>query len=245
MITAENHMILVIISDPKISSHLEKQILKPFGYEVRLAANEKHGLELALVENPDMVLVGGTVISSSLLSSISIIHQSNPSIPIILVCNIDPEGIINAFRTGISDFIELPLNELKTREIIARVLAASESIRQREKDNHKLLMDEAVRITQTTLSHYLNNYLTALDGDLILLHESIHNKDPWNKQLEILKKSQRDIACIKKVIEVLVNTTSVKLTEYDDTSKMIDIDAPLLLEINRILDSDILDVAEN
>jgi response regulator RpfG family c-di-GMP phosphodiesterase len=238
-------MILVAISDPKISIYVEEEILIPMGCEVLSARTEKHGLELALVENPDMVLVGSANISPSLYSTISIIHQSKPSIPILLVCDAYPEIVINAFRAGISDYIKLPLNDVDAQEVINRVMATSEAIRQREKDNHKLLMDEAVRVTQTTLSHYLNNYLTALDGDHILLQESIHNKEPQTRQLEILKKSQRDSACIKKVIEVLVNTTSVKLTEYDDSSKMIDIDAPLLLEINRILDSNLSDVAEN
>lgn len=230
-------MILVIISDPKISSCLEKKILKPLGNEVCLASNEKHGLELALVENPDLVLIGGAALSPSLNSMISIIHQSKPSVPIILVCDADMDSIVDAFRIGISDFIKMPLAEKDARDVITRVLETSEVIRQREKDDHKLLLDEAVRITQTTLSHYLNNYLTALDGDLILLHESLQNKNSQKRQLEILNKSQRDTACIKKVIEVLVNTTSVKLTEYDNSSKMIDIDAPLFIELNRILDT--------
>ena len=238
-------MILVMISDPKINSCVEKMILKPMGLEARSASNEKHGLELALVENPDLILIGGTILSPSLFSTISIIHQSKPSIPIILVCDGSMDNVITGFRTGISDFIKLPVKENEARGVISRVLATSEDVRQREKDNHKLLLDEAVRITQTTLSHYLNNYLTALDGDLILLHESLQNKDPQKRQLEILKKSQRDTACIKKVIEVLVNTTSIKMTEYDTSSKMIDIDAPLFLEINRILNKDTVENDRN
>lgn len=234
-------MILVIVNDTKIKTSIEKKILTAMGYEVLSALDEKHGLELALLRNPDLILIGGKTISPSLNSTISIIHQSKPSIPIILVGAGDMGRIVEAFKLGISNFIPLPLEVKEAQEVVVRALETSRANRKRESDNQKLLMDEAVRITQTTLSHYLNNYLTALDGDLILLRESLQNKDPLQQQLEILKNSQRDTACIKKVIEVLVNTTSIKLTEYDQTSTMIDIDAPLFLEINRILGSNPLD----
>lgn len=229
-------MVLVIIGDPKIRNAMVEKVLEPLGFEAIVAADKKQGLELSLLQAHDLILVDTRAITPSTHSMVSILRQSNTSTPIILVSNSKPEGLIEAFRSGITDHIPLPLTAADAQKIIIRVLERSEHLAEREKSNQKLVLDEAVRITLTTLSHYLNNYLTALNGDLILLSESIQNNDRLENQMEILKKGQRDAACIKKVIEVLVNTTSIKLTEYDGSARMIDIDASLVTELSDLLD---------
>lgn len=206
------------------------------GFDVITATDEKHGLESALVNNHELILIGTKTGALPANSIISILRQSGSSTPIILVSDTRHDQLLDAFRMGISDFINIPIVVPEAQNIVTRMIEISKINHDRDKYNQKLLLDEAVRITLTTLSHYLNNYLTALDGDLVLLAEAVQNEDPIKNQMEALKKSQRDAAYIKKVIEVLVNTTSIKLTEYDKTAKMLDIDASLFNELNLLLD---------
>ena len=97
-----------------------------------------------------------------------------------------------------------------------------------------MILVEAVQITMTTLSHYMNNYLTALDGNLTLLQESIQTNQQDSTFTEIVKNSQTNLSCIKRVMQVLLNTTSISFTKYDDSIPMIDIRAALMQELNCI-----------
>ncbi len=241
----ENKIILAIVDDIKTLNLLKDNVLEPMGFDVITAADEKLGLESALVNNPELILISTKTGAIPTNSIVSILRQSGLSTPIILVSNTGHDQLLDAFRMGINDFISIPIIVPEAQNVVARMIEKSKLNQDRDKYNQKLLLDEAVRITLTTLSHYLNNYLTALDGDLVLLAEAVQNKDPIKDQMEALKKSQRDAAYIKKVIEVLINTTSIKLTEYDKTAKMLDIDASLFNELNLLLDvgkSDIYDV---
>jgi DNA-binding response OmpR family regulator len=232
-------MILVIISDTEVRQNIEANVLQPLGLEVAIAENEKTGLEMAIVQDPQLILVDGKNGDITKKTIIPILRQSGSSSPIIYVADASDAELLEAFRFGISDFIKLPLDIAEAQSTIIRIIEKSDADRERQFSNQKLLLDEAVRITLTTLSHYLNNYLTALSGNLTLLSEALQNQDSLERQMEILTKSKRDLANIKKVIEVLVNTTIFKLTEYDDSAKMIDIDGLLFSELNRIMDSDI------
>lgn len=231
-------MILVIIDDPDVQQNIQTRVLEPLGHEVLIAKNEKAGLEMALLKNPQLILVGGPKADLTKTKMLSVLRQSCSLSPVVYVSDAGDAEIIEAFRHGITDCIKLPLDEAEAQSIITRVIENSIDNRERQVKNQKLLLEEAVRITLTTLSHYLNNYLTALDGNLTLLNESLQSQDSVDRQIEILAKSERDVVKIKKVIEVLVNTTIIKLTEYDDSAKMIDIDDMLFSELNKIVDSD-------
>lgn len=231
-------MILVIINDTDVQQSIQTRVLQPLGYEVLIAKNEKIGLEMALLNNPQLILVGGPNADMTKTKMLSVLQQSGSLSPVVYVSDAGDAEIIEAFRHGITDCIKLPLNEVEAQSIISRVIENANDRRESQVKNQKLLLEEAVRITLTTLSHYLNNYLTALDGNLTLLNESLLAKDSLDRQVEILTKSKRDMVNIKKVIEVLVNTTIIKLTEYDDSVKMIDIDDMLFSELTKIIDSD-------
>jgi FixJ family two-component response regulator len=230
-------MILVIILDEKLRDDIIKTVLEPMDHEVLLASDEKGGAELALLHEPELILVDEQFWQHSNRSMMTILRHSNHTMPVVLVSDKECVCLIEDFKRGISDVISLPLDPTSAQQVIERAINDSYESRQRHINENKLMLDEAVRITMTTLSHYLNNYLTALDGDLTLLQEAQQNHEPVNRQSEILKKTKIDAALIKKVVEVLVNTTSIKLKEYDNSVTMIDIDTLLFNEINQILNA--------
>lgn len=228
-------MILVVASDIKFLSILEKEVLDSSDSGVFIASTQKSALEMALIKNPELIFIESRAQSFSSRSLIDNLRQSSCISPIILLTYGESEEIIDSLRQGADDFIKLPIVVTEAREVLQRVRKVSRARIDQEKNQKKLILDEAVRITLTTLSHYLNNYLTALDGDLTLLHEALQNQEPASRQLDILNQSRRDAVFIKKVIEVLVNTKSIKLVDYDNSDMMIDITIPLANELNRIL----------
>jgi nitrogen-specific signal transduction histidine kinase len=92
----------------------------------------------------------------------------------------------------------------KARQIIRVAISASKEQHRREVLNKHLLTTEAVQITVTTLSHYINNYLTALDGNLTLLDESARQIKLNDLYKEIIQKSQLNLESIKTVLRVFI-----------------------------------------
>jgi DNA-binding response OmpR family regulator len=237
-------MILVVAEKIDFLKDLEREVLDFLNDEVFIAENQKSALEFALTRDPELIFIESQARSYSCSSLISILRQSACTSPIILLTSETTDAIIELLRLGATEFIRIPIDILSAREVIERVQKSSRNRLEQERNHQKLIRDEAVRITLTTLSHHLNNYLTALDGDLVLLHESLQNSEPIVDQLEILKKSEYEMSCIKKVIDVLVNTKSIKLKDYDDSATMIDIDAQLMAGLKSIVDSDQAEISE-
>ena len=231
----EGGVVLVIATDEYVRTFFLQKVLKPLGYRILIANNEKQGLEQALLQNPDLILFGNSQADEPDLQFLTILKQSTCISPVVLLMATESkEYVIKAFKQGISDYLLLPVDVEKAQETIKRVITNSIEKCEREKLNQRLIMVEAVQITITTLSHYMNNYLTALDGNLTLLRESIQIDQQGSTFAEIVKNSQINLSCIKMVMQVLLNTTSISFTKYDDSIPMIDIRAPLTQELNRI-----------
>lgn len=231
-------VVLIIERDDEVRDFFTQRVLNLPGVKVLSASNQKQGVEQALLENPDLILLGSSSSNSRELEFLTILKQSTCNSPVVLLTNVDAsEDILNAFRQGISDYIVLPTNVKNARDVINGVITDSNERNKREKLNQRLIMVEAVRITMTTLSHYMNNYLTALDGNLTLLQESMQAYSHSSSQVEIVQNSRTNLACIKMVMQVLLNTTSVSFTQYDNSIPMIDIQNALTRELSRIEDA--------
>ncbi len=231
----ERGVVVIIEADEQVRSFFVKQVLEPLEYRVLSAADQRQGLEQALLLNPDLILLGDSAPNPRINSFLSILKQSTCSSPIILVTTDDSKDkIIDAFRQGISDFILLPTKIDGSREIIKHVVEKSQEMHKREELDHRLIMIEGVEITMTTLSHYINNYLMALNGNLLLLQESLRENKHVCGAPEIIQKSLINLSCIKKVLQVLLNSTSISFVKYDDSIPMIDIHDRLMVELNRI-----------
>jgi response regulator of citrate/malate metabolism len=230
-------VVLIIGAETQTQEHLIKVVTDSLGYRTLIAKDGKTGLEQALLLSPIAILVGEFLADFSSLEFISVLKQSSCASPIILLAaDQTQEHVVEAFRQGISDYLLMPDGEEAAGETIRRVINNTVAQRERETLNKKLLMVEAIQITMTTLSHYLNNYVTGLSGDLTLLRESIQQNPHDASLVEIVQKSQTNLECIKLVMQVLFNTTSVTFTQYNDSVPMIDIKDALMRELNYIED---------
>lgn len=225
--------LLFISSDEETKTSLNKHIFQPLRYEPILAPNAKVGLEMALLYSPSAILLDEAV--PDFADFLIALLQSDCCSPVLLLTrDHSPEHLITSFRQGIKEFILLPLEPEQARETLLAVLRWGCAQADREKLNRNLLTNEAVQITIATLSHYMNNYLTALSGNLVLLNEMV-DPDAGNLQLQnILADSQRNIQYINTVLKVLLNTTNIHFTDYDGTIPMIDIQDALTRELKHL-----------
>ena len=121
--------ILLVDDEPDYVSTIECR-LKWCGYEVVTAANGKEGLEKALNEKPDLVLLdtGMPVMNGhEMLERL----KKNPSlkdIPVIMVTALcEVENIATASDYGIADYVAKPFDLTELMEKIANALETSKS----------------------------------------------------------------------------------------------------------------------
>lgn len=231
----DNGVVLIIDTDEDICTFFEEKVLKPLGYKILSARNQKQGLEQALLNSPDLILLGESLAGLPELKFLAVLAQSASTSPVVLLTSsASKDDLLAAFKRGMSDYIALPARFDSARETIKRMIDDGNERNQREESNNRLLRVEAVQITMITLSHYINNYLTALDGNLTLLAESIQQGQGMASLVEIVEHSQTNLSCIEMVLQILLNTTSVSFTKYDDSTQMIDIQDEMINELKRI-----------
>ena len=220
----EEGTILLIENDQQIKELLINDVLQPLGVQPLIASTGKEGLEKALLLSPVLILVGETLPDLSTFEFLSVLRQSTFTSPVVLLtADQNLSHLIETFEQGISDFLLIPFNSEQAKQTIQRVFKMGREQQERDKSNNNLRLVEAIQITITTLSHYLNNYITALNGDLTLLQEMVAQDPDKSQMKEVIQNSQASMDYIKLVLQVLLNTTSVSLTKYDNSIPMIDI----------------------
>jgi DNA-binding response OmpR family regulator len=227
--------VLLIENDQQINEPLINDVLQPLGIQPLIASTGKEGLEKALLLSPSLILVGETLPDFCILEFLSVLRQSTFTSPVVLLtANQSSSHLIETFQQGISDFLLFPFDAEPAKQTILRILKIGRKRHEREKVNNNLLLVEAIQITITTLSHYLNNYITGLNGDLTLLQEMTAQDTSKTQMKEVIQNSQTNMDYVKLVLQVLLNTTSVSLTNYDDSMPMIDIKDAITREFTHL-----------
>jgi DNA-binding response OmpR family regulator len=225
--------ILLISSDEEIIKTIDASIFKPLRYEPLYASNSNEGLEKVISFSPSAVLLDESI--PGYQDFLTAFRQSaNKSSIVLLTRNKTAKHQIASFRLGINDLILLPLSLQAAQKTVQQALKAGRDRIDREKLNRKLLTVEAVQITMTTLSHYLNNYATALNGNLTLLKEIAQLELENENLLKLVQDSQTNLHCMQVVQEVLFNTTNISFVDYDNSVTMIDIEDALTNELKYI-----------
>ena len=212
----DNGVVLIIDTDEDIRIFFEEKVLKPLGYKILSAKNQKQGLEKALLNSPDLILLGESLAGLPDLKFLSVLTQSASNSPVVLLTTaVSKDDLLEAFKRGMRDYIALHARFEIARETIKRMIDDGNARNQREESNHRLLRVEAVQITMITLSHYVNNYLTALDGNLTLLAEYIQQGKGMASLVDIVESSQTNLSCIEMVLQILLFYVAMRCTTGD------------------------------
>jgi len=192
------HKILIIDDQPN-SVLLLRERLKRAGYDVHSTFTGKEGIELAIREKPDLILLdimmpemNGFEVCKKLRD-----HLETTIIPVVFVsARTQPEEVQEGFRAGAADYIKKPVEFVELLERIASI------IRQRELLT-KQLADEKLKTFSATVvsaNHHLKQPLTLINLastaiKRLLLKDPINQEDIFAK-LEVINNSVSEITAI-------------------------------------------------
>jgi DNA-binding response OmpR family regulator len=230
----ENETILIVDDSPH-STKMLHEMLASLNYQAVTAFDGKSGLLIALERKPDLIILDMNMPIMSGMQTLRALRQENCRSPVIFMAAYGSEQIaIEAFRLGVRDYLRKPFDRDDTKAAIDRALQETRLMSEREMVDRSLLSAEAVRLMAVTLSHYLNNYLTALNGSLQLLDETLPQDYLRGDMLQLLEESRKSAANIEAVTRALLTLTNVKLSSYTDSTCMLDIETAVKQELERL-----------
>ncbi len=204
-------------------------------YEVLAAFDGRSGVELAISHHPELILLDMNMPGMNGLETLVALNRANCNCPAILMTAYGSEQIaVDAFRLGVRDYLKKPFREDEVKLAVDRALREMRLAREGEDLSRSLLAAETVRETTVTLSHYINNYLAALSGNLQLLDEALQ-QNPTNAECpRLVRESIASAANIEAVLRILIRITNVRLTSYAGATPMLDIRAALTKELQSL-----------
>ena len=224
--------ILIVDDSIEMQDILKDYILLPMGYHVLTASDGMEGLDMAMQFQPDLIFLDMNMPRMDGLEMLAALHQMNCYIPVIFMTVYGSERVIvEAFRLGACDCLNKPFKVEEVRSILRRVSQRARQQREIDELNRTQLTTETVHVTVTTLSHYLNNFLTSLKGGLVLLEEYFEQESPDDEMLDITHESLSSAFKIQEVMKVLLETSSIDFVPYIDSVPMINIEPELDQEV--------------
>lgn len=117
---------MLIIDDTRYNFDVLSEILAPDNYEIIYAADGETGLELALKEKPDLVLLDLVLPGIMGIEVLEILKRDQPETIVVLTTAYgSEETAIQAMRLGVNDYIinKRPFDKVEVREVVRRAIA--------------------------------------------------------------------------------------------------------------------------
>jgi len=119
------HKKILLVDDALFNRRLVETVLRPQGYELLLAENAQEGINLAICERPDLILMDIQLpdIDGYMAAKVLKSRAETRAIPIIaLTASTSPEDIRRATEAGCADHISKPFNATSFPAMIADLL---------------------------------------------------------------------------------------------------------------------------
>ncbi len=131
--------ILLVESDPEISDLIARQVLKPLGYQVRVAGDATMAIQESIRISPDVIVVNMYLPGLSGKDLLVALTSQGVDTPVIVIAEKGMEGdVIQAFRLGASDYLAWPVREAEVVSAVERALGQVRSRRERERLSQQL-----------------------------------------------------------------------------------------------------------
>lgn len=215
---------ILVIDDLPENVFMLQDRLEHEGYEVITAYNGLTGIEKALSELPDLILldvmmpdITGIEVCRKLVND-----PATKDIPIILVtAKSGADDTKEGLEAGAFDYIKKPFNRI---ELLARVKSALKL-----SEAHKLLLEAEKRdtfmATVVTANHKIKQPLTLLSLSSTAIKRELE-KDEISKDLILKRMNYIDIA-IKEITDILNQLNEIRtpiLSKYTSNIKMVKLD---------------------
>jgi two-component system cell cycle response regulator len=214
---------ILVIDDLPENVFLLQDRLEHEGFEVITSYDGRTGLEKAIGELPDLILldvmmpdITGIEVCKSLVD-----NPRTSNIPIILVtAKSGAEDTKEGLEAGAFDYIKKPFNRI---ELLARVHSALKL-----NETHKLLVEAEKRntfsATVVTTNHKIKQPLTLMSLSSAAIKREV-NKDEISRDGILKRLAYIDIG-IKEITDVLNQLNSIKqpvFSDYIKNIKMVDV----------------------
>jgi two-component system NtrC family sensor kinase len=124
--------ILVVDDSSQIRAALRRTVLEPEGYEVLTAPDGQAGLEMALRERPDLILLDVNMPRLTGLEALEELRRVQYEWPVILMTLHGSEEIaVQALRLGVRDYVRKPIERQDVLQRVQRALVESRLLRER------------------------------------------------------------------------------------------------------------------
>lgn len=215
---------ILVIDDLPENVFMLQDRLEHEGYEVITAYNGSTGIEKALSELPDLILldvmmpdITGIEVCRRLVND-----PKTKDIPIILVtAKSGADDTKEGLEAGAFDYIKKPFNRI---ELLARVKSALKL-----SEAHKLILEAEKRdtfmATVVTANHKIKQPLTLLSLSSAAIKRELE-KDKISKDLILKRMNYIDIA-IKEITDILNQLNEIRtpiLSKYTSNIKMVKLD---------------------
>ncbi len=215
---------VLIIDDQRDNALILYERLSKEGYKVHICYSGKDGIDYAVNEQPDLILLDIMMPEMNGLEVCTFL-TNNPKtslIPIIMVtAKNTPQDTEEGFKAGALDYIKKPFDKL---ELLARVRSAIQ-----HKETQELLL-EAEKVstymaTVVTTNHKIKQPLTLINLATTAVRRELSKEDIIRenivKKLEIIEGAVLDI---RDVLDQLNRIEKPRISEYVRDIKMIDLD---------------------
>lgn len=215
---------ILVVDDQPDNVFILRDRLEHYGFEVLTAYDGPTGIEKAVNELPDLILLdvmmpgmSGFEVCKELTAK-----EETKLIPVILVTALTGvDDLKEGLSVGAFDYIKKPFNRV---ELIARINSAL-----RFSESQKMMVEfEKVRIysaTIVTANHEIKQPLTLINLSTTALRREI-SKDEMSKE-GIEKRIGFIEGATKEIIDVLEKLTSIQkpqITDYVNNMQMVDLD---------------------
>ncbi len=181
--TAKLGRILVVDEDPDTLDLLERQILRPLGYQVETAGDGSAAIQKSLQFGPDLIIASLTLPGLSGKDLLVALRSQGTDVPMIVTA---PKGMetdaIQAFRLGARDYLVKPLREAEFVAALERVVMGiqlrrehrqlaeqlAESNRQLERRVRELTTLFGLGKTVTSTTHQGQLFAKLIEGSLYI-----------------------------------------------------------------------------
>jgi len=207
---------ILVIDDLPENVFLLQDRLESEGYEILTAYDGKTGINKAISELPDLILLDVMMPEMNGIEVCKIL-VSNPStvnIPIILVtAKAGAEDTKEGLEAGAFDYVKKPFNKV---ELLARVNSALK-LSEAQKKYLEAEQKNTFSATVVTANHKIKQPLTLMSLSSAALKREI-NKDVISKEA-VLKRINYIDTAIKEISEVLNQLNAIKKPVFSDYVK--------------------------
>jgi two-component system, sensor histidine kinase and response regulator len=207
---------ILVIDDLPENVFLLQDRLENEGYEILTAYDGKTGINKAISELPDLILLDVMMPEMNGIEVCKIL-VSNPStvnIPIILVtAKAGAEDTKEGLEAGAFDYVKKPFNKV---ELLARVTSALK-LSEAQKKYLEAEQKNTFSATVVTANHKIKQPLTLMSLSSAALKREV-NKEVISKEA-ILKRINYIDTAIKEISEVLNQLNSIKKPVFSDYVK--------------------------